>query len=142
MLFPISGHVCVWRAFKEASKLECLVPTMKYGGGSNILVFCWSYQITASDYVDIFGNQVHPAIQMLPNNNDIFQDDHSPIHTAGIVESWFEEHEDAVQYLPWPAQSPDFSTIEPLWSVSESRVRSRFPLPSCLKQLEVFLREE
>ena len=86
---------------------------MKHGGGSNILVFCWSYQITASDYVDILGNQVHSVIQMLPNNDEIFQDDHSPIHTAGSVESWFEEHED-VQQLPWPAHLPDFSIIEPL----------------------------
>jgi len=112
---------------------------MKHGGGSNILVFCCSYQITASDYVDILGNQVHPVIQMLlPNNDEIFQDDHSPIHTAGS----FEEHEDAVQYIPWPAQQPDLNIIEPLWSVSESRVRSRYPLPSSLKQLEVFLHEE
>jgi hypothetical protein len=30
-------------------------------------------QITASDYVDILGNQVHPMIQMmLPNNDVIF----------------------------------------------------------------------
>jgi hypothetical protein len=40
---------------------------------SNILVFWWSHnycgQITASDYMDIFGNQGHPVIQVLfPNN--------------------------------------------------------------------------
>jgi len=82
VLFPTSGQVCVWRAFKEAYKSECL------GGGSSILVFCWSYRITASDYMDILGNQVHPVIHMLlPNNDEIFQDDHVPIHTAGSVES-------------------------------------------------------
>jgi len=70
MLFLTSGQVCVWRVFKEAYKPECLVPTMKHGGSSNILVFCWSCRITASDYVDILGNQVHPVIQMLLPNND------------------------------------------------------------------------
>jgi len=40
-------------------------------------------KITASDYVDIFGNQVHLLIQMLfPNSNAIFRDDSSFIHTA------------------------------------------------------------
>jgi len=51
--------------------------------------------------MDFLGNQVHPVIHTLPNNDEIFQDDHSPIHTAGSVEFWFEEHEDAFQHLPW-----------------------------------------
>jgi len=60
----------------------------------------------------------------------------SPIHTAGSVHSWFEEHKDALQHL-WPAQSPTLNIIEPLWLVSESRVISRFP-PLSLKQLEEY----
>jgi len=49
MLFPTSGWVYVWKTPKEAHNPECLVPTVKYRGGSvmiwaaNILVFCWSY---------------------------------------------------------------------------------------------------
>jgi len=75
-------------------------------------------------------------IQVLfPNNDTIFQDDDSPIHTDRSVQSWFEEHEDALQHLLWLAQSPILNTIKPLWSVLESMVRSRFP-PSSLKQLE------
>ena len=62
--------------------------------GSNILVFCSSCntlngRITASDCVDILGNQVHLMIQMLlPNNDEIFQDDYSTTHTAKSVKSW------------------------------------------------------
>jgi len=64
--------------------------------------------------VDILGNQLHPVVQMLfPNNDAIFQDDSSPIHTARSVQPWFEEHEDAL-HLPWPAQSPDLNVIIPL----------------------------
>jgi hypothetical protein len=33
MLFPTSRRVYVWRTPKEAYNLECLVPTMKHGGG-------------------------------------------------------------------------------------------------------------
>jgi hypothetical protein len=48
---------------------------------------------------------------LFPNNNTVIQDDSSPIHTARTVQSWFEEHEDEVQHLPWPAQSPDLNVI-------------------------------
>jgi hypothetical protein len=63
------------------------------GLGSSIMVL-YSFgpsitllgRITAREYVDRLGNQVHPMIQMLsPNNDAVFQDDSGPIHTAGIV---------------------------------------------------------
>jgi hypothetical protein len=67
---------------------------------------------TASDYMDSLGNQVHPMVQMLyPNNEAIFQDDSSPMHTARSIHSWFEQYEDALQHLLWPAQSPHLNII-------------------------------
>ena len=60
-------------------------------------------RITASDYVDIVGNEVHPMVQMLFNDDAIFQEDDSPMRTARSVQSWCEEHEDALQHLPWLA---------------------------------------
>jgi hypothetical protein len=67
------------------------------------------------------------------HNDAIFQDDNLPIYTASSTQSWFEEHEDAPQHLSWPAELPDLNIIEPLWPVSESRVRSRLPALSSLK---------
>jgi hypothetical protein len=64
------------------------------------------------------------------------------IHTAGTVQSWFEEHEGELQHLPWPAQSPDLNITERLLSVLETRVGNRFPPPTSLKQLEDVLQEE
>jgi hypothetical protein len=84
--------------------------------------------------VDILDGQVHPKVQVSPNNDAIFQDD-SLIHTDRSVQSWFEEHKDALQHLLWLAQSPILNIIEPLWSVLDNRVRSRF-LPLSLKQVE------
>jgi hypothetical protein len=92
--------------------------------------------------MDILGNQVHPVVQMMfPKNDTIFQNENSPIHTARSVQSWFDEHEDALQHLPWQAQLLGLNIIKPVWSVLESRMRSRFPPPSFLKQLDV-LHEE
>jgi hypothetical protein len=41
---------------------------------------------------------------LFPINDAIFQDNSVPIHTAGTVQSWFEEHEGELQRLPWLAQ--------------------------------------
>jgi len=93
--------------------------------------------------VDILGNQVRPVVQMfLPNNDVVFQDDIPPKHTARSVQCLFEEHEDALQHLLWPAQSPSLNIIEQLLSVLESWVRSRFPPPTSLKQPEDVLLED
>jgi hypothetical protein len=111
-----------------------------YSAGS---VITGNGRITASEYVDSLGNQLNPMVQMLfPNNNATLQEDNSPIHTARSVQSWFEEHEDALQHFPWLGESTDLNTIEPLLSVLESRVRSIFPPPPSLKQLEGVLHKE
>ena len=52
-----------------------------------------------------------------------------PIHAARSVQSWSEEHEDALQHFPWPAQLPDLNIIEPLLPVLE-----QIPPPSTLKK--------
>jgi hypothetical protein len=51
-------------------------------------------------------------IQIFLNNEAVFQDNSDPIHTAGTVQSWFEEHDGELQQLPWPPQSPDLNIIE------------------------------
>jgi hypothetical protein len=88
---------------------------VKYSAGPIITLYG---RITAREYVDRLGNQVHPMNQTLFSNKDaVFQDDNAPLHTAGTIQSWFEEHEDELQHLPCLAQSPDLNIIEPLWSV-------------------------
>jgi len=76
--------------------------------GSNIWysagpVLTLNGQITANNYMDILVIQVHPMVQLFPNDA-IFREDDSPIHTARSVQSWFQEHEDALQHL-WLAVS-------------------------------------
>jgi hypothetical protein len=150
MLFPSSGRVYIWKTSNEAYNPECLVTTVKHGGGSvMVLVAILWYsvdpvitlhgRITAREYMERLVNQAHPMIQTsFPNNDAVFQDDTTLIHTAGTVQSWFEEHEGELQHLPWPAQSPDLNITKPLWTVLETRARNRFPPPTSLEQLERF----
>ena len=79
--------------------------------GSNTLALCWSQNCSEWSYYcqGLRGASYGPIF--FPNNDTIFQDNTSPIHTAVSVQSWFEEHEDALQHLPWPAQSPDLNII-------------------------------
>jgi hypothetical protein len=61
-------------------------------------------RITVREYVDRLGNQVHPMIQtLLPNNDAFFQDDNTHIHTAGTIQSRFEEHK--VNFNIFPGQN-------------------------------------
>jgi hypothetical protein len=77
------------------------------GLGSNIMVqysvgpiITLHGQIAGREHVNRLGNQVHPMIQTLfLNNGAVFQDDSAPSHTAGNVQSWFEEHEGELQRL-------------------------------------------
>jgi hypothetical protein len=117
--------------------------------GSNIVVwYCvgpiitFHGRITAREYVDRLGNQVHPMIPTLFPNDTVFQDDSAPIHTAGTVQLWFEEHEGELQRLPWPAKLPDLNITEPLWTVLETRARNGLQPPTPLKQHEGVLQEE
>jgi hypothetical protein len=65
------------------------------GFGSNIVVqfsvgpiITVHGRITAREYVDKLGNQVHPKIQTLfPNNDVVFEDENAPIHRAGTFQS-------------------------------------------------------
>ena len=50
--------------------------------------------------------------QKFRKNDAIFHDENSLMHTARSVQSWFEEHEEARQHIPWAAQLPDLSIIE------------------------------
>jgi hypothetical protein len=84
MLFPISGRVYVCRTAREAYNLECLIPTVKHGGGSVMVwaVILW-YSVgpvitlhgrfTAREYMDRLGNQVHPMIRHFQTTMHFFK---------------------------------------------------------------------
>jgi transposase len=153
-LFPTTGRVHVWRTPAQAYDPDCLRPTVKHGGGSVMVWAAMSWfsagpivtlkgRITGEKYRELLADQVHPMMQILfPAGDGIFQDDNAPIHAARVVQSWYDEHEDELEHLPWPAQSPDLNIIEQLWSNLELSIRNRYPPPASLTELSQYLHEE
>jgi hypothetical protein len=65
--------------------------------------------------MDELGSQVRPMIQTsFLNKGAVIQDDSSPLSTAGMVQSWFEEHEGELQYLALASTITDLNINEPL----------------------------
>ncbi|GFY26184.1 transposable element Tc1 transposase [Trichonephila clavipes] len=153
-LFQTTGRVYVWRMPEEAFAPECIVPTVKHGGGSLMVWGAISWhglgplvtlhdKVKAAHYVNILGDQVHPFVQTsFPGECPLYQDDNASIHTAKIIQEWFAEREGEVGHLDWPPQSPDLNIIEHLWGYLESKLRARFPPPSTISALESALHEE
>ena len=93
MLFPASGGFIFEGRQRKPCNLEDLIPVVKHGGGYVMIWVAISWccaspiitpngGITASDYVDIIGDQVHSVVQLLfPNNVAVFQDGSSSTHS-------------------------------------------------------------
>ncbi|GFX96488.1 transposable element Tc1 transposase [Trichonephila clavipes] len=151
--FQTTGRVYVWRTPKEAFAPECIVPTVKHGGGS---LMVWGYlgvvlghlllcmvRLKLSTMSISWGIRcIHLSRLHFPENAPLYQDDNAPIHTAKIVQEWFAEHEGEVGHLDWPPQPPDLNIIEHLWGYLESKLRARFPPPSTISALETALHKE
>jgi len=99
-LFPTSGRVYVCRTSKEAHNTECLVPNVK-NGGRFMKIWAAISWYSAGPLITTKGQII--ASDCVQYNDAIIQDDNSPMHTARSVQSRFEEHEDALQHLPWSA---------------------------------------
>jgi hypothetical protein len=148
MLFPTPGRVYVWRTLEKAYNLQMHAWFQQPHEGGSAMVWAaisWYSILLVPLLLFIakllqrrtwtLGNQAHPMIHKF-SNDAVFQKNNAPIHTVATVQPWFEDHEGKLQHLPWPEKSPDLIITEPLWSVLETRLKSRFPLPTSLKKLE------
>jgi transposase len=152
-LFHSDGRRRVWRRVGERYHTDCLVPTVKHGGGSIMVWGCISWwgvgplvvvegTLNGAAYVDIMSKHLERYLEQLKRvcTGVIFQDDNAPCHVSGPAKEWQGKHH--INRMAWPAQSPDLNPIEHLWDHLERQVRKRNPLPTSLPSLTAALQEE
>ncbi len=131
----------VWRKGGEAHSTSWS-PVLNFRNlgwfGCNVIYWCWStvffvstklchcVNVTAPVYQDILEHFMLPSADQLFKDADfIFQQDLAPAHTARITKSWLNDH--GVGVLDWPANSPDLSSVENLWSTVKRKMRNKRP---------------
>ena len=150
-LFQNDAHKTAWRRPKEKYAIDCLIPTVKHGGGGVMVWGCFvdnrpgplvaiEGKINGAGYIELLRNSLLPFLNELGLNLYTFQDDNCPIHRSRLVPQWKEEN--LITSLPWPAQSPDLNPIEHVWDYLERAVRKRQPHPKNKQELFMALKEE
>ena len=121
-IWQSDGRVWVWQLPGERYFIDCIVPSVKFGGGGIIVRGCFSgaglgylvpvkKTLNASAYQQILDNfMLSTLLKQFGDGPFLFQHDCPPVHKARSIKTWMSQF--GVEELDWPAQSPDLNRAE------------------------------
>ena len=132
--FGSDGRAWVWKQKGEGLIDREVQGTVMFGGGNIMVWGCMGWNgvgqlaevegtMDADQYVSILEDHMLPSLQEsgIPLERLIFQQDNDPKHTSKKAKKWMEDNQ--ITLLDWPAQSPDLSPIEHLWTHVKNKLK-------------------